>query len=105
MKDSPIISTVDFDKDGVQHGFLKLPHSHGGAFQICEYRKELEELFHVGEEIETFQNIDELKEKIRFYLENPQKRKEIAEKGYLRAHKEHTYEKRLSELVSHIERK
>ena len=28
MKDSPIISTVDFDKDGVQHGFLKLPHSH-----------------------------------------------------------------------------
>ncbi|MDC0553509.1 N(2)-acetyl-L-2,4-diaminobutanoate deacetylase DoeB [Candidatus Pseudothioglobus singularis] len=28
MKDSPISSTVDFDKDGVQHGFLKLPHSH-----------------------------------------------------------------------------
>ena len=28
MKESPISSTVDFDKDGVQHGFLKLPHSH-----------------------------------------------------------------------------
>jgi len=28
VKDSPISSTVDFDKDGVQHGFLKLPHSH-----------------------------------------------------------------------------
>ena len=28
MKDSPISSTVDFEKDGVQHGFLKLPHSH-----------------------------------------------------------------------------
>jgi len=28
VKESPIISTVDFDKDGVQHGFLKLPHSH-----------------------------------------------------------------------------
>ena len=28
MKDSPISSTVDFDKNGVQHGFLKLPHSH-----------------------------------------------------------------------------
>ena len=28
MKDSPISSTVDFDKVGVQHGFLKLPHSH-----------------------------------------------------------------------------
>ena len=28
MKDSPISTTVDFEKDGVQHGFLKLPHSH-----------------------------------------------------------------------------
>ena len=31
MKDSPITSTVDFDKDGVQHGFLKLPHSHDAS--------------------------------------------------------------------------
>ena len=28
MIESPISSTVDFEKDGVQHGFLKLPHSH-----------------------------------------------------------------------------
>jgi len=28
MRDNPISATVDFDKDGVQHGFLKLPHSH-----------------------------------------------------------------------------
>lgn len=27
MKDSPIVSTVDFDADGVQHGFLRLPWS------------------------------------------------------------------------------
>jgi N2-acetyl-L-2,4-diaminobutanoate deacetylase len=31
MKDTPITSTVDFDKDGVQHGFLKLPHSHDAS--------------------------------------------------------------------------
>ncbi len=31
MKDSPISSTVDFEKDGVQHGFLKLPHSHDAS--------------------------------------------------------------------------
>ena len=62
------------------------------------------ELFQIGEEIETFKTLEELKEKIKFYLENPEKRKEIAEKGYLRAHKEHTYKKRLSELVSKIEK-
>lgn len=27
MRPSPITPTVDFDRDGVQHGFLKLPYS------------------------------------------------------------------------------
>ena len=27
MRSSPISATVDFEKDGVQHGFLKLPYS------------------------------------------------------------------------------
>ena len=27
MSGSPVTATVDFEKDGVQHGFLKLPHS------------------------------------------------------------------------------
>ena len=28
MKPSPVKATIDFEKDGLQHGFLKLPHSH-----------------------------------------------------------------------------
>lgn len=28
MKDSPISATIDYECDGVQHGFLKLPYSH-----------------------------------------------------------------------------
>ncbi|WP_284455678.1 N(2)-acetyl-L-2,4-diaminobutanoate deacetylase DoeB [Alloalcanivorax xenomutans] len=28
LPDSPISATVDYHRDGVQHGFLKLPHSH-----------------------------------------------------------------------------
>lgn len=28
MRDSPISATVDFEAEGVQHGFLKLPYSH-----------------------------------------------------------------------------
>lgn len=31
MQQNPITSTVDFDAGGVQHGFLKLPHSHDGS--------------------------------------------------------------------------
>ena len=31
MTETPISATVDFDSDGVQHGYLKLPHSHDGS--------------------------------------------------------------------------
>ncbi len=31
MQRNPISATVDFDADGVQHGFLKLPHSHDAS--------------------------------------------------------------------------
>lgn len=31
MRDNPIVSSIDFDQDGVQHGFLKLPYSHDAS--------------------------------------------------------------------------
>jgi N-alpha-acetyl-L-2,4-diaminobutyrate deacetylase len=31
MRDSTITATVDFEADGIQHGHLKLPHSHDGS--------------------------------------------------------------------------
>ena len=31
MRASPITVTVDFEAEGVQHGFLKLPHSHDAS--------------------------------------------------------------------------
>lgn len=27
LRDSPVVATVDFDRDGIQHGFLRLPYS------------------------------------------------------------------------------
>ncbi|MDJ0611133.1 MAG: N(2)-acetyl-L-2,4-diaminobutanoate deacetylase DoeB [Kiloniellales bacterium] len=31
MRDNPISATVDFEAEGLQHGFLKLPHSHDAS--------------------------------------------------------------------------
>ena len=31
MRASPVTATLDFEADGVQHGFLKLPHSHDAS--------------------------------------------------------------------------
>ena len=35
MQETTIIATVNFDKDGVQHGFLKLPYSHDLSAWDC----------------------------------------------------------------------
>lgn len=35
MQQTSVISTIDFEQDGVQHGFLKLPHSHDKSAWGC----------------------------------------------------------------------
>ena len=79
-----------------------------GGFQIVDYKSALNELFEIGKEIVTFDTIGELKDKVAYYLEHDNERREIAGKGYLRAHKDHTYEKRLVtvlEVVSNLSKK
>jgi len=70
-----------------------------GAFQIVDWRSGLGDLFVPGEEIETFRNMNELKEKIDYYLKNEALRNNIADNGKKRAYEDHTYEKRLSLLI------
>lgn len=70
-----------------------------GAFQICEYRKELEELFVPGEEIVVFTSLKDLLDKLEYYLSREEERGEIAERGQRRAHRDHTYERRLTEML------
>ena len=73
-----------------------------GGFQIISDRPAVYELFEVGKEIVTYKNLSDLKAKIDFYLDpiNEGKRKEIAQAGYQRALKEHTYEIRLNDLIN-----
>jgi spore maturation protein CgeB len=70
-----------------------------GAFQICTARPVLSEHFEIGAEIETFSSSTELVEKIRHYLRNPDEAAGIGARGQLRAHREHTYEIRLSQII------
>lgn len=70
-----------------------------GVFQICDERPTLVEFFKTDEEIVTFRNRGELVEKIRYYLTHEAERKKIGHAASVRAHSEHTYEKRLSEML------
>jgi len=69
-----------------------------GGFQIIEYRREIEKLFDIEKEIVTYNTLNELEEKVKYYLSNPEERKKIAANSLRRALKDHTYENRLLKL-------
>lgn len=52
-----------------------------GQFLLSEYSKDLEELYKLGTELETFNSYKELVDKIEFYLKNDKAREKIAVAG------------------------
>jgi spore maturation protein CgeB len=71
-----------------------------GGFQLVSGVPVLAEHFEPGEELATFATIDELIEKARYYLSHPDEAARIARNGQLRAHRDHTYEKRLEQIIT-----
>ncbi|NOZ26200.1 MAG: glycosyltransferase [Nitrospirae bacterium] len=69
------------------------------GFQLVDYRSEMLALFKVGEELVCFEDLNDLRHKIRYYLHDPDKRMEIARKGNARVRKDHTYELRMEEML------
>lgn len=73
-----------------------------GAFQLCDERSLLAEVFTPGEEIITFNNLSDLKDKISYYLEHPEARRVIAERARARVLSEHTYAHRMQQMLEII---
>jgi spore maturation protein CgeB len=73
-----------------------------GGFMLTAYTEELSEYYKFGEEIETYQSVDELIEKVRHYINHDDQREEIAAKGHQRVLKEHTYIHRFNYIFNHI---
>jgi spore maturation protein CgeB len=69
-----------------------------GAFQLITSKPVVAEHFTPGVEIATFESVDDLVDKIRYYIDRPAVTAEIARRGQARAHREHTYEHRLREI-------
>ena len=73
-----------------------------GGFQISDYRKDISGLFERGKEIEIFKNEDQLRSKIKFYLNNEDLRKNIALAGQRKALQKHTLEKRVKLMLTSL---
>jgi spore maturation protein CgeB len=73
-----------------------------GAFQLCDERLLLPELFEVGKEIITFSTREDMKEKMEYYLARPEERKVVCDRARARVLKEHSYERRMEQMLSMI---
>ena len=71
-----------------------------GGFLLTEDAPRLTEFYTPGKEIETFNNNDELIDKIKFFLAHPEDRDRIARAGFERTQREHTYDVRMKEVVA-----
>ena len=75
-----------------------------GAFQLVDdSRPDLESFFEPGKEIVTFHDEKELREKVEYYLSHEEDRLRISEAGVRRAHSEHSYRRRVEQILETVE--
>lgn len=70
-----------------------------GGFLLTNYQSEIPDYFEIGKELETYESIPELEEKVRYYLSHEDERMEIAIRGYEKVAAHHSYEVRLAQMI------
>ena len=93
---------IDFDKasKGLKGRDAEAPMS--GAFYLTEYSEDIAQMYKIGKEIETYRNVPELVDKIKYYLENPIEAESIRKAGRQRALRDYTWEKGFEKVFNEI---
>lgn len=73
-----------------------------GTFLLTNYTPGLEKIFDIGKEIVVYDSIEDLDNKVKYYLDNSEERNKIAKAGHERAKKDHTYYERAKKLIDII---
>jgi spore maturation protein CgeB len=71
-----------------------------GGFVLTHASPDLDRYFVEGEEVVAFESPSDLREAVRHYLAHPDERRRIASAGQARAHRDHTFARRLDELLA-----
>ncbi|AAK80135.1 spore maturation protein CgeB [Clostridium acetobutylicum] len=69
-----------------------------GAFILTSDVEGLSHYYEIGKEVVVYSSFDDMVDKIKYFLINEEKRRTIANAGYIRTIKEHTYENRLNDI-------
>lgn len=67
-----------------------------GGFYMVEYMEELEEFYRIGKEIVCYTDVQDLADKIKYYLSHESEREVIRRAGYERCLRDHTWQKRFA---------
>lgn len=70
-----------------------------GGFLLTNYQVELAEYFNDGEHLVFYSDFDDMEEKIKYYLEHEEERKQIAANGMALVREQFTYEKQIGKIL------
>ena len=73
-----------------------------GGFLLTNYQAEIPYYFKEGTDLVCFDGIDDLREKVGYYLTHEEERREIAYNGYQKVKREHNYIERIQTILDAI---
>lgn len=74
-----------------------------GGFLLTNYQAEIPYYFEEGEDLVCFDGIDDLREKVGYYLCHEKERQEIAWNGYRKVKEKHNYIERIWTMLEQVE--
>ncbi len=104
IKSSKIVLNIhrEFEQKGGNYRLFEIPAC--GAFQLVDKKPDIDNYYKVGSEIDTFNDIDELQKKVKYYLRSHKKRQTIAKAGYERTKTDHQLTQRMERFLEIVNR-
>lgn len=74
-----------------------------GGFLLTNYQAEIPYYFEEGKDLVCFDGVDDLREKVGYYLTHEKERQEIAQSGYRKVKERHNYIERIRTMLAQVE--
>lgn len=71
-----------------------------GGFLLSNAQDELSEFFQIGQDLDTYENFEELQDKVSFYLSHPEITRQLARNGHSVVQKNFSFEQQLSKIFT-----
>lgn len=87
-------------RSGVNQRIFDVPAA--GGFVLTDQTSDLEQYFRPDEEVAVYGNAQEIKSKVKYYLNHEHERLSIIDKARIRVLNEHTYKHRMTQLINFL---